>query len=97
MPTQNAVEQLSAADYDPSLDQREDEHKRIHPAEVAINVDDEQVEESDEDEDEDDLDDMFAVATTEKKTKKVKKVAQPLVRVFSLDFPAVLLDAFRNL
>lgn len=63
-------EQISAADYDPSLDRREDARMRAYNGElVAIDV--EEVEE--EDEEEDDVDDMFAVETSEKK-KKVKKV-----------------------
>lgn len=69
-------EQVSAADYDPSLDRREDEQKR-----VRATVDDslnevEMIEE--EEEEEDDLDDMFAVISTEKKkVKKIKKVVKP--------------------
>lgn len=63
-------EQISAADYDPSLDRREDEHKRVwgtkeRPADVEMIEEDE----------EDDVEDMFAVATSEKKKfKKVKRV-----------------------
>jgi serine/threonine-protein kinase PRP4 len=78
-------EQVSAADYDPSLDRREDEEKRIRGVIVkdaahkegeaveAIDVGDdgEEVEEED-----DDVEDMFALGDTpKKKTKrKVKKV-----------------------
>ncbi|ESK89109.1 serine threonine-protein kinase prp4 [Moniliophthora roreri MCA 2997] len=65
---------ISAADYDPSLDRREDEQKRINaPLKVESEV--EEVEE----EEEDDIDDMFAVATTSKpqKVRKVKKVIKP--------------------
>ncbi|KAM5542025.1 hypothetical protein V8D89_004335 [Ganoderma adspersum] len=67
-------EQVSAADYDPCLDRREDEHKRVwgtkeEPQDVEI---------IEEDEEEEDVDDMFAVATTtEKKVKKVKRVVKP--------------------
>ena len=67
-----AGEQISAADYDPSLDRREDEHKRVwggkeEPVDVEM-IEEEEVEE------EEDVDDMFAVATTDKKVKKVKRV-----------------------
>lgn len=68
-------EQVFAADYDPSLDRREDERKIVmgngnHP------VDDvEMIEEVVEEDEEEDLDDMFAVDKPEKKkVKKVKKV-----------------------
>lgn len=66
-------EQISAADYDPSLDRREDEEKRMravvakdeeHLDNGVIEVDDEE---------EDDVDDMFAMIDAEK-PKKVKKV-----------------------
>ena len=80
------AEQVSAADYDPSLDRREDEHKRFkepipknEPTEEEIEV----IEE--EEEEEEDVDDMFAALTTEKKPKKVKKVVVsyfPLVARF---------------
>jgi serine/threonine-protein kinase PRP4 len=62
-------EQVSAADYDPSLDRREDEQKRIwNLNHVPGTVEEE----------EEDVDDMFAINTSEKKVKKVKKV---LVRI----------------
>jgi len=70
--------QISAADYDPSLDRREDEHRRVLKDEPMA-VDPIIVEEIEEieyvEEEEDDVDDMFAVATREK-PKKVKRVAQ---------------------
>ena len=72
-----AGEQISAADYDPSLDRREDEHKRVWGAKEEP-VDVEMVEEEEEEEEED-VDDMFAIATTEK--KKVKKVKRVVVSV----------------
>jgi serine/threonine-protein kinase PRP4 len=59
--------QISAADYDPSQDRREDEQRRVYkdePMEI----------ETVEEEEEEDVDDMFAVVNTEKKVKKVKKV-----------------------
>ncbi|KAH7890126.1 kinase-like domain-containing protein [Phlebopus sp. FC_14] len=72
-----SAEQISAADYDPSLDRREDEQKRIHKDEPnAMDLD--AIEEVVEEEEEDDVDDMFAVATSEKKRKKVKKVVKPV-------------------
>lgn len=61
------AEQISAADYDPSLDRREDEQKRVYKDELME-------EEIIEEEEDDDVDDMFAVAKTEKKVKKVRKV-----------------------
>lgn len=69
-------EQISAADYDPSLDRREDAPRiRAYNSEpMAIDV-----EEVDEEEDEDDVDDMFAITTSEKK-KKIKKVKKVVVR-----------------
>ncbi|KIK69712.1 hypothetical protein GYMLUDRAFT_151273 [Collybiopsis luxurians FD-317 M1] len=69
----DAREQISAADYDPSLDRREDEGKRVQPL-VKIEENEEMVEI--EEEEDDDVDDMFAMVTTEKpkKAKKVKKV-----------------------
>lgn len=60
-------EQISAADYDPSLDRREDERRRVLKDEP---IDVETIEE--EEEEEEDVDDMFAIATSEK--KKVRKV-----------------------
>ena len=59
--------QISAADYDPSLDRREDEQRRVYKDEP---MDVETIEE----EEEDDVDDMFAVSSTAKKKIKVKKV-----------------------
>ncbi|KAF5348360.1 hypothetical protein D9758_010909 [Tetrapyrgos nigripes] len=74
-------EQISAADYDPSLDRREDEQKRIN---APIKPEPEEVEEIEEEEEEDDdLDDMFAVSAVSaapknsKKIRKVKKLMKP--------------------
>ncbi|KIJ63386.1 hypothetical protein HYDPIDRAFT_113375 [Hydnomerulius pinastri MD-312] len=70
-------EQISAADYDPSLDRREDEHKRVYKDKPMV-TDLEAVEEVEEEEEEEDLDDMFAVASADKKkVKKVKKIVKP--------------------
>ncbi len=66
-------EQVSAADYDPCLDRREDEHKRVWGTKEEPQ-DIEMIEE----EEEEDVDDMFAVATTTEK-KKVKKVKRVVV------------------
>jgi len=78
---ENGPEQVSAADYDPSLDRREDEHKRFGDNAIAVDGgDEEEVEEVEEEEDaEDDLDDMFAVTAPVKKVKKVKKVRRRLI------------------
>ncbi|KAI0668299.1 kinase-like protein [Trametes maxima] len=65
-----AGEQVSAADYDPSLDRREDEQKRVWGGKEEP-VDVEMIEEEEED-----VDDMFAIAT-EKKLKRIKRVAKP--------------------
>ncbi|KAJ3986840.1 kinase-like domain-containing protein [Lentinula detonsa] len=84
-----AGEQISAADYDPSLDRREDEGKRIQPSAKA--EEEEEVEEIEEEE-EDDVEDMFAVASTDKpkKVKKVKKVVKiaPALIASTLDSAA---------
>ena len=70
-----AEEQISAADYDPSLDRKEDEEKRLR-AVVEKDGEHQEAEEIEvEEEEEDDVDDMFALDVTEKKPKKVKKVA----------------------
>ena len=61
-------EQVSAADYDPSLDRREDEYKRLGDRVTNVGTIDEEVEE------EEDVEDMFAVANSDKKVKKVKKI-----------------------
>ncbi|KAH9939438.1 kinase-like domain-containing protein [Amylocystis lapponica] len=73
---QNVIhDQISAADYDPSLDRREDEQKRVRA--VKNEPQDVQMIEEEEEED-DDVDDMFAVITSDKKkVKKVKKVIKP--------------------
>ncbi|KAF8990267.1 kinase-like protein [Cyathus striatus] len=67
--TTGVGEQVSAADYDPSLDRREDEQKRIREPEVI-----DEGEEEKEEEEEEDVDDMFAIDVLEKKVKKAKKV-----------------------
>lgn len=70
-----AREQISAADYDPSLDRREDEQRRVRGTKELSNQDVEMIEEEEED-----VDDMFAVSVADrKKTKKVKKVMVSLV------------------
>jgi serine/threonine-protein kinase PRP4 len=65
-------EQISAADYDPSLDRREDEQRRVRGVKDESIPEVETIEE--EEEEEEDVEDMFAMLTSEKKTKKVKKV-----------------------
>ncbi|KAI0045783.1 kinase-like protein, partial [Auriscalpium vulgare] len=64
--------QISAADYDPSLDRREDEERRVRGVKAEPDPDIVMIEE--EEEEEEDVDDMFAVTTSTKKVKKVKKV-----------------------
>lgn len=63
-----AGDQISAADYNPNLDRREDEQKRVHKDEDVEMLIEEEYEE------EDDVDDMFAVASDKPRTKKVRKV-----------------------
>ena len=60
-------EQVSAVDYDPTLDRREDQRK-FFGVEVETIVDDGDHEI--EAEEEEDVDDMFAISTTKKKAKK---------------------------
>lgn len=70
------AEQISAADYDPSQDRREDEQRR-----VRITKDD-VLPEVIEEEEEADIDDMFAVATGDrKKVRKVRKIAVGIISV----------------
>ena len=67
--------QVSAADYDPSLDRQEDEQRRLQAiATKQDHQETEEVEEVEEEEEEDDLDDMFAVDVKPKKVKKTVKV-----------------------
>ena len=78
-----AREQVSAADYDPSLDRREDEQRRVRGA----NQDVEMIEE---DEEEEDVDDMFALFATDKQNK-IKKVKKVIVRRVSRLFLTTLI------
>ncbi|KAJ3502639.1 hypothetical protein NLJ89_g8795 [Agrocybe chaxingu] len=85
------AEQVLAADYDPSLDRREDERRRFgDTAQHPLPVEDD--EEGEEEEEEEDLDDMFAVGTPEKKARKVKKVKKPaapaIITIATLDAAA---------
>lgn len=70
-------ERVSAADYDPSMDRREDEQKRVNaPVDAKADVISVELEDGDEiaeEIEEDDLDDMFALLN-EDKPKKIKKV-----------------------
>ncbi len=69
---QAGAEQVSAADYDPSLDRREDENKRLG-VELKVIHSDKDTDEIEEVEEADDVDDMFAISTMKKgKVKKVK-------------------------
>ena len=87
-----AREQISAADYDPSLDRREDEQRRVRGTKEELNQDVEMIEEEEEEED---VDDMFAVSVTDKKTKKVKKVIVSLL-VMSVLHPTTLISVARS-
>ena len=80
-------EQISAADYDPSLDRREDEQRRARgmgmktePQEVCMDL----VEEVIEEEEDEDVDDMFAIITSKAKTKKKVRVATVCYTVFHM-------------
>ena len=86
-------DQISAADYDPSLDRREDERKIV----MANNDEANDVEmiEEEEEEEEDDVDDMFAVVKPEKKIKKVKKVVVSVQ--YCLSWPILIFPHRRNL
>ncbi|GJE88154.1 kinase-like protein [Phanerochaete sordida] len=90
-------DQISAADYDPSLDRREDEARIVKANGNGHRGDDndiEMIEEEveEEEDDEEDVDDMFAVVKPEKK-KKVKKIkriapAAPALITTTLDSAA---------
>jgi len=61
---QTGVEQISAADYDPSLNRREDEQKRFVMDRTVAKEGEVLVEEED---DEDDVDDMFSISKRKSK------------------------------
>jgi serine/threonine-protein kinase PRP4 len=63
------IHQISAADYDPNLDRREDEQRRIRDKE-----DENEVETIGKEEEDQDVDDIFAVAMAPKKLRKTRKV-----------------------
>src|SRR5712691_4633955 len=86
-------EQVSAADYDPSLDRREDEQRRVRGAKEELNQDVEMIEEDEDDMD--DVDDMFAVSVTDKK-KKVKKVKKVIVCHLRRSFVTALISVPRS-
>ena len=76
---EGAREQMSAADYDPSLDRREDEQRRVRGAHEELSQDAEMIEDEEEEDEDDDVDDMFAVSVEDK--KRVKKVKKVVVRL----------------
>ncbi|KAF7974249.1 hypothetical protein HWV62_13146 [Athelia sp. TMB] len=78
-------DQISAADYDPSLDHREDEKRRFKDEPTVEIIEEEEVEE-----DEDDVDDMFALESVKKvkKVRKVVKTAAPALITTTLDSAA---------
>jgi serine/threonine-protein kinase PRP4 len=84
------AEQISAADYDPSLDRREDEQRRVREPVAEIHS----VEEEEEVEEEDDVDDMFAVATSD--TKKVKKKVTVSVNTFQTYLSSISIFPIEN-
>jgi serine/threonine-protein kinase PRP4 len=67
-----SADQVSAADYDPSLDRRQEEQRRARVSKDEPTVDVEEIIEEEED-----VDDMFAVSTDAPKTKKVRKIIKP--------------------
>lgn len=74
---QGQNDQISAADYDPSQDRREEEMRRIKAIDAQdehkMDVDDALVEEVEEEvDDDDDVDDMFAAIQDTPKPKKVR-------------------------
>ncbi|KAI0028993.1 kinase-like domain-containing protein [Vararia minispora EC-137] len=86
---------ISAADYDPSLDRREDERRRVGQLERAEGVQNVEMVEEEEivegEDEEDDVDDMFAVGGGEKKrrtVRRVKKLAVPALITTTLDAAA---------
>lgn len=86
-------EQFMAADYDPSLDRREDERKRFGDQPVEV-LEEEEEEEIEEIEEEEDIDDMFSVALDKPKVRKMRKV-----KVSAMYFPILRrskLCSFRN-
>lgn len=81
------TEQVSAADYDPSMDRREDDARIARHAAAAladgtgeipnqpeVTMEDGDADEIEVTEDEDDLDDMFAIDLDKPKKKKMVKV-----------------------
>lgn len=72
--------QVSAADYDPSLDRREDEERRVRAitTKQENHAEDEVMEVEEEVEEEDDVDDMFAVDPVPKKKKTKIRVVVSL-------------------
>jgi serine/threonine-protein kinase PRP4 len=88
-------EQVSAADYDPSLDRREDEQRRVRGVKEDLNQDVEMIDEDeDDDDDDDDVDDMFALSVADKK-KNIKKVKKVIVCHVSCSFITTLVFMVR--
>ncbi|GJJ14314.1 hypothetical protein Clacol_008578 [Clathrus columnatus] len=92
-------EQISAADYDPNQDRKEDEERRVRDIiaknglheDNAMDVVEEVVEEAEEEEE--DLDDMFMIASNKTKKKKTVKVTKrstlrPVIATSTLDSAA---------
>ncbi|KAN0136107.1 hypothetical protein V8E53_005967 [Lactarius tabidus] len=79
MKREGAREQVSAADYDRSLDRQEDEQRQVRGAHDELIQDVEMI--GEEEGDDDNVDNIFAVSVVDKKkVKKVKKVVKPSLR-----------------
>ncbi|KAH9007895.1 hypothetical protein EDB84DRAFT_1447262 [Lactarius hengduanensis] len=74
-----AREQVSAADYNPSLDRREDEKRQVRGAQEELNQDVEMIEVEEEEDEDDDVNDMFVSVVDNKKVKKVKQSLPALI------------------
>ncbi|KAG8906242.1 U4/U6 small nuclear ribonucleoprotein prp4 [Tulasnella sp. 403] len=71
----NDGEQVSAADYDPNQDRKEEEMRlAVHVAKAESGMDIDEVEEVEESEDDDEVDDMFAAIARKPEKKKVRRV-----------------------
>ncbi|KAH9030023.1 hypothetical protein EDB85DRAFT_2248723 [Lactarius pseudohatsudake] len=74
-----AREQVSATDYNPSLDRREDEKRQVRGAQEELNQDIEMIEVEEEEDEDDDVNDMFVSVVDNKKVKKVKQSLPALI------------------
>ncbi|KAH9172235.1 hypothetical protein EDB89DRAFT_2169342, partial [Lactarius sanguifluus] len=79
MTRNGAREQVSATDYDPSLDLWEDEKRQVHGAQEELNQDVEMIEVEGEEDKDDDVNNMFVSVVDNKKVKKVKQSLPALI------------------